>query len=234
MARPLRIEYEGALYQITARGNERGRIFVSDADRAQFLERLRQSLLRYDVALHAYVLMGNHYHLIAETRRANLGRWLHWLGTAYTVYFNWRHGRSGHLFQGRYKAIVVDGKGGYLLSLSRYLHLNPVRGRVLGQGTPGERRQRLREWKWSSYAGYSALAEPEEWIEQERVLGEFGARGKKGRLQVPGATSKKDCCERSRILLKRFNGRAPWDANRFCRSSRIEQRELRSVGRCRR
>ena len=182
MARPLRIEYEGALYHITARGNERGKLFLNEGDCAKFMERLRQSLVRYEVVLHAYVLMGNHYHLIAETRRANLGRWMHWLSTAYTVYFNWRHHRSGHLFQGRYKSIVVDKKG-YLLTLSRYLHLNPVRGRVLGQGTPVERRKRLREWRWSSYGPYSGLTKPEPWIGEERILGELGAVGAGVRLR---------------------------------------------------
>src|SRR5438552_14945551 len=104
---------------------------------SRFVELLGQSLERYDVALQAYVLMGNHYHLIAETHRANLGRWMHWLTTAYTVYFNRRHRRVGHLFQGRYKSIVMEAEG-YLLSLSRYVHLNPVRGRVIGRGDPAE------------------------------------------------------------------------------------------------
>ena len=121
------------------------------------MQLLVESLERYELALHGYVLMGNHYHLIAETRRANLGRWMHWLTTAYTVYFNRRHRPVGHLFQGRYKSIVVEAEG-YLLSLSRYLHLNPVRGKRIGRGDPVERRKRLREWRWSSYRGYSGLA----------------------------------------------------------------------------
>jgi hypothetical protein len=140
-----------------------------------------ESLARYEVALHAYVLMGNHYHFMAETRRANLARWMHWLTTAYTVYFNRRHHRVGHLFQGRYKSIVVDGES-YLLSLSRYLHLNPVRGRVLGRGDPMERRQRLRAWPWSSYRGYSGLAKAERWLSQDWVLGEMGGRARQRRL----------------------------------------------------
>ncbi len=134
MARPLRVEFEGALYHLTGRGNARQRIFSDDKDCARFVELLGQSLERYDVALQAYVLMGNHYHLIAETHRANLGRWMHWLSTAYTVYFNRRHRLVGHLFQGRYKSIVVEAEG-YLLSLSRYVHLNPVRGKVIGRAT---------------------------------------------------------------------------------------------------
>jgi putative transposase len=182
MARPLRIEFEGALYHLTGRGNARQRIFADDKDCAKFVELLVQSLERYDVALHAYVLMGNHYHLIAETLRANLGRWMHWLTTAYTVYFNRRHRLVGHLFQGRYKSIVVEAEG-YLLSLSRYVHLNPVRGKLIGRGDPVERRKRLRQWRWSSYRGYSGLAKPEPWVNQERVSGEIGGRAKERTLR---------------------------------------------------
>jgi putative transposase len=173
VARPLRVEFEGALYHLTGRGNARQKVFADQADCTKFVQLLMESLERYDVVLHGYVLMGNHYHLIAETRRANLGRWMHWLTTAYTVYFNRRHRRAGHLFQGRYKSIVVEAEG-YLLSLSRYVHLNPVRGQVIGRGDPMERRKRLRDWRWSSYRGYSGLAKPERWVGEERVLGEFG------------------------------------------------------------
>jgi putative transposase len=182
MARPLRVEFGGALYHLTGRGNARQRIFADEKDCAKFVQLLSESLQRYDVALHAYVLMGNHYHLIAQTRRANLGRWMHWLTTAYTVYFNRRHKRVGHLFQGRYKSVVVEAEG-YLLSLSRYVHLNPVRGSLLGRGDPLERRKRLRSWRWSSYRGYSGLAKPESWVEQERVLGEIGGAQKKRHLR---------------------------------------------------
>ena len=171
------MEFEGALYHLTGRGNARQRVFADEKDCAKFVELLVESLERYDVALHAYVLMGNHYHLVAETRRANLGRWMHWLSTAYTVYFNRRHRLVGHLFQGRYKSIVVEAEG-YLLSLSRYVHLNPVRGKWIGRGDPVERRKRLRQWRWSSYRGYSGLAKPEPWVNQEQVLGEIGGRAK--------------------------------------------------------
>lgn len=182
MARPLRVEFEGALYHLTGRGNARQRIFADEKDCARFVQLLIESLERYDVAVHGYVLMGNHYHLIAETRGANLGRWMHWLSTAYTVYFNRRHRQVGHLFQGRYKSIVVEAED-YLLSLSRYVHLNPVRGKLLGRGDPVERRKRLRAWRWSSYRGYSGLAKAEPWVTQERVLGEIGGRPKDRRLR---------------------------------------------------
>ncbi len=129
MARPLRIEYEGAFYHITARGNERRRIFLSKADHEKFLANLRTSAERFSAVVHCYVLMGNHYHLIVETPKANLSSFMHAIQSGYAAYFNAKRGRSGHLFQGRYKSILVD-KDAYLLELSRYIHLNPVRARI--------------------------------------------------------------------------------------------------------
>ncbi len=134
---------------------------------------MAESVERFEVAVHAFVLMGNHFHLLAQTGRANLSRWMHWLMVAYSVYFNRRHRRSGHLLQGRYKSLLVEA-GEYLLSLSRYLHLNPVRGITLGRGTPVERRERLRRFRWSTYPGYAGLAKPWPFVEEELVLGEFG------------------------------------------------------------
>ena len=183
MARPLRLEFEDAIYHITARGNRRERIFASDADRARFLELLARSLERFEVELHAYVLLPNHFHLLARTRRANLSRWMHWVMVTYTISFNRRHGKVGHLFQGRYKSLLVEG-GSYLLELSRYLHLNPVRGRVIGIGDPKERRERLRAYRWSSYRGYAGLSKQSSFVNEEMVLGEFGGpRGPKRRLR---------------------------------------------------
>lgn len=179
MARPLRLEFEGALYHISARGNRRERIFGSDDDRERFVEILACSLARFEVELHAYVLLGNHFHLLARTRRANLSRWMHWVMVTYTTWFNRRHEKVGHLFQGRYKSLLVE-EGGYLLELSRYLHLNPVRGKVLGLGDPVECRRRLRAYRWSSYRGYAGLEEPAEFVSEDLVLGEF-APGKRRR-----------------------------------------------------
>ena len=116
MARPLRIVYEGAFYHITARGNERKKIFVSDTDYEKFLSYLTDTLQKYDVILHSYVLMANHYHLIAETPKANLSAFMHDLGSSYTTYFNLKRRRAGHLFQGRYKAFLIDVDN-YLLEL---------------------------------------------------------------------------------------------------------------------
>ena len=126
MARPLRIEYEGAFYHVTARGNERRRIFFSRTDYEKFLTNLREAALRFSVVVHCYVLMGNHYHLIVETPKANLSTFMHAIQSGYTTYFNRKKGRSGHLFQGRFKSILVDADA-YLLELSRYIHMNPVR-----------------------------------------------------------------------------------------------------------
>ena len=182
MARPLRLEFEGAIYHLLGRGNARQSIFASGRDRTEFLRLLESSARRFEVVVHGFVLMGNHFHLLAETRRANLSRWMHWLMVSYTVYFNWRHGRSGHLFQGRYKSFLVEG-GEYLLTLSRYLHLNPVRGAVLGKGTPAELRTRLRAYRWSSYRGYAGLEKPFPFVGEELVLGELQAPKRGERLR---------------------------------------------------
>jgi REP element-mobilizing transposase RayT len=179
MARPLRLEFEEAIYHITARGNRRERIFASDADRTRFLEILARSLARFEVELHAYVLLPNHFHLLVRTRRANLSRGMHWLMVTYTISFNRRHNKVGHLFQGRYKSLLVEG-GSYLLGLSRYVHLNPVRGKVIGTGDPKERRERLRAYRWSSYRGYAGLSRQAEFVTEEMVLGELDALGARG------------------------------------------------------
>jgi putative transposase len=184
MARPLRIEFAGALYHVLSRGNGRQRIYQSDADQERFVALLAESSARFEVGVQAFVLMGNHFHLLVQTRRANLSRWMHWLMVAYSVYFNRGHRRSGHLLQGRYKSLVVE-EGEYLLELSRYLHLNPVRGAVLGRGTPVERRKRLRQFAWSSYRGYAGVGKQWSFIEEELVLGELGggARGRRLRYR---------------------------------------------------
>jgi REP element-mobilizing transposase RayT len=129
MARPLRLAFEGAFYHVTTRGNERKKIFLSHADYEKFLTYLTEGIYKYGIILHAYILMPNHYHLIVETPKANLSLLMHRLNSAYTTYFNIKRHRTGHLFQGRYKAILIDVDN-YLLELSRYIHLNPVRAGV--------------------------------------------------------------------------------------------------------
>jgi putative transposase len=175
VARALRLEFEGALYHLCARGNRRERVFTDEKDCLHFLTRVRESLQRYAVELHAYVLLPNHFHLLARTLQPNLSRWMHWLMAAYSISFNRRHGKVGHLFQGRYKSFLVE-EGDYLLGLSRYVHLNPVRGRVMGTGDPKERRKRLRSYRWSSYRGYAGLAKQSDFVCEELVLGELGGR----------------------------------------------------------
>ena len=131
MARPLRIEWPGALYHVTDRGNERQLIFRDDQDRRKFLHYFEETIEKFGLIVHALCLMPNHYHIEIETPNGNLSKAMQWLKTTYTVYFNHRHSRSGHLFQGRYKSIVVE-KDSYLLELSRYIHLNPVRAGLVG------------------------------------------------------------------------------------------------------
>jgi putative transposase len=166
MARPLRIEFPGALYHVTSRGNERKAIFRDDGDRTRFLERLAAVVARQRLRIHAYALMRNHYHLLVETPEGNLPQALAQLNGAYTQEFNRRHHRSGHLLQGRYKAILVD-KDSYLFELSRYIHLNPVR--------VGEVRT---AWKypWSSAAAYVGKVAPPVFLTVDAVLGGFSPR----------------------------------------------------------
>jgi putative transposase len=182
MARPLRVEFEDAIYHLCGRGNARQAIFHDNRDRARFVELLSQSAQRFDAAILCFVLMGNHFHLVAQTHRPNLRRWMHWLLVSYTVYFNRRHRSSGHLFQGRYKSFLVQ-EGDYLLGLSRYVHLNPVRGVSLGRGSPAERRKRLRAFKWSTYLGYAGLSAPLPFVQEVMVLGAMRGPGKAERLR---------------------------------------------------
>ena len=181
MARPLRIEFEGALYHVCARGNARAEIFRSDADRARFLQLLKHSADRFAGEVFCFVLMNNHFHLLVQTHQPNLSRWMHWLIVSYSVYFNHRHRRSGHLFQGRYKSFLIE-HGRTLLALSRYIHLNPVRGTKIGRGTPLERRKRLRGFKWSSYQGYAGLAKPCSFVEERFVLEDIAGSHEEARL----------------------------------------------------
>ncbi|MFH0802357.1 MAG: transposase [bacterium] len=160
MSRPLRLEFEGAFYHIAARGNEQKVIFSDTADRKHFLELLERAHLKYGAIFHAYVLMDNHYHLILETPNPQLSKIVHLINTAYTVYFNLKYQRSGHLFQGRYHAIVIE-QDQYLLALSRYLHLNPVRAKIV---------KNPKDYPWSSYAGYISKEPKKAWLWTDLVL----------------------------------------------------------------
>lgn len=153
MARPLRIQFPGAFYHITCRGLERRHIYLDDKDRSEFLLLLSRSLETYQVVLHAYIMMTNHFHLLIETVKANCSEFMRHFNICYTGWFNRRYGRVGNLYQGRYKAFLVDADN-YLLEVSRYLHLNSVRVRNLQALGYRVRWQYAQQYPWSSLAGY--------------------------------------------------------------------------------
>ena len=166
MARPLRLEHPGALWHVTARGNERGDVFRDDVDRREFLSVLGRTATIYGWRLHAYVLMGNHYHLLVETPEPTLSRGMRDLNGVTTQRFNRRHGRTGHLFEGRFKAILVEREA-HLLEVVRYVVLNPVRAGLARSAAA---------WPWSSYKATAGLAEAPEWLETTWTLDNFGRR----------------------------------------------------------
>ncbi len=184
MARPLRIEYEGALYHVTARGNERRKIFFTKSDYSKFLEYIENAIKKHGMLLHAYILMSNHYHLIIETPQANLSKVMHYINGSYTTYINTKRKRSGHLFQGRYKAILVS-KDNYLAELSRYIHLNPVRAKMI---------EKPEDYEMSSYKAY-ITDEKEKRLTKDLILGLIsshkGEAKKKYRLFVESSIGKK-------------------------------------------
>lgn len=178
MARKLRVQYEGALYHITARGVEQRVIFDDDKDREHFIESMANGVEEYGVRLYLYCLMSNHFHLLLETPSGNLSAFMHKIQTAHTVYYNRRHNRCGHLLQGRFGSKLVDGDE-YLNQLSRYIHLNPVYIAANIKKPLGERIRILRNYKWSSFKGYAGLAEGMDFVEEEPLLNMIGGRKKK-------------------------------------------------------
>lgn len=160
MARPLRLEFAGALYHVMARGNAREPIFLDDTDRVAFVNNLGRVAQRFDWRLWAWCLMENHYHLLTETLRPTLSRGMREVNGVYTQAFNRRHGRVGHVLQGRYKAVVVD-KDGYLMEVSRYVVLNPVRAGLVATADA---------WPWSSYRAVMGKAAPPAWLAAEATL----------------------------------------------------------------
>lgn len=163
MSRPLRIEFPGALYHVTARGNRLASIFHDDIDRRVWMGMLRDICVRFNFTVHAYCQMTNHYHLLVETTDGNLARGMRHLNGVYSQYVNRRHGLVGHLFQGRYKAILVQRES-HLLELARYVVLNPVRsGMVVSPN----------QWDWSSYHWTAADAVPPPWLCTDWLLSQF-------------------------------------------------------------
>ncbi len=166
MARPLRIDYEGAHYHITSRGVGRQDIFFEDEDREEFLYRLGEVSDRMGVVIHAFCLMGNHYHIELETPEGHLSRTMQWLHETYASSVNRRYNRVGHLFQGRFKSVVIEAEK-HLAALTRYIHQNPVRAGLVAHAW---------EYRWSSYRAYIGLEKGPEWLEKEATLERFGRR----------------------------------------------------------
>ena len=169
MARALRIEYPGAVYHVMNRGDRREPIFREERDHSLFLKTLGEACAKTDWQVHAYCLMGNHFHLVLETPNANLVAGMKWFLGTYTSRFNRRHKFFGHLFSGRYKALIVDGSGnGYLKTVCDYVHLNPARAKLLSPEQP------LRDYPWSSWPEYlKAASDRPRWLRVDRLLGEY-------------------------------------------------------------
>ena len=168
MARPIRIEFAGALYHVTSRGGLREDIYLEDADRELFLATLGETCQRCNWRVHAYCLMSNHYHLLIETPDSNLSKGMRQLNGVYTQRFNRKNQRVGHVFQGRYKAIIVQ-KDRYLLELSRYIVLNPIRVNMV---------KNIHDWSWSNFKAAIGQVEGEKWLATDWLLAQFGKNTK--------------------------------------------------------
>ena len=216
MARKLRVEYPGAIYHVMNRGDRREPIFHDDVDRRSFLETLGEACAKTEWQVHAYCLMGNHFHLVLETPQANLVAGMKWFLGTYTSRFNRRHKLFGHLFSGRYKALIVDGSGnGYLRTVCDYVHLNPVRAKLLGP------EQRLREYGWSSVADYlKPPARRAAWLRVDRLFGE---------MRIPrDSTAGREEFERSMEARRQGDEPGDWKAVRrgWCFGEEQFRREL--------
>ena len=164
MARQLRIEFAGAFNHITSRGNQKQPVFLSDRDRRYFLKLLGKANKKYGAVIHVYCLMNNHYHLLLETPHGNLSKVMHFINTAYTVYFNKQNDRVGHLFQGRYKAILIDADA-YAQQVSLYIHLNPIRAGLVDLPE---------KYPWSSLKAYLGLDKGPPWLNTYFILKYYG------------------------------------------------------------
>ena len=182
MARPLRIQYENAYYHVTCRGNARQNIFSTDADRSTFLDLLGRSVVIYQTEILAYVLMSNHFHLLVKTPLGNLQEFMRHFNISYTSWYNRRHQRSGHLYQGRYHSLLIDADN-YLKEVSRYIHLNPVKTGKARATDAASQRNALSDYPWSSYPGYRSLGARRPFLRTDKILAHFGgdtARGRRG------------------------------------------------------
>jgi len=169
MARPLRMDYPDTFYHILARGNERKEIFRDEKDYLRFLDTLGKMVERFKLEVHAYVLMKNHFHLLVHTQESNLSRAIQWLGVSYSVWFNRRHQRSGHLFQGRFKSFLIENDH-YFTAMCLYIHGNPLRAGMV---------RRLSDYRWSSYPAYADKKKGVSWLTMEVILGVYGGSRKR-------------------------------------------------------
>ena len=191
MARPVRVDVANGWYHITARGIERRAIFADERDHIHFLELLPALRERYGLEIHAYVLMSNHYHLLIRTPRANASAAIQWLNVSYSVWFNRRRGRVGHVFQGRFASVLIEGDGAWCLAASVYLHLNPIRTKSAGLGKASNRAEarglaplareavqrrlkQLQDCPWSSYGAYAGCRPAPDWLTTEVLLARSG------------------------------------------------------------
>lgn len=163
MARQWRVEYKGALYHVLSRGNQQQNIFLDNIDRINFLKVVEEMAERFNLKIFAYVLISNHYHILLKTIEPNLSKSMQWLGTTYTRRFNNRHHVSGHLFQGRFKSIVIQNDA-YLMQLSYYIHCNPLRAKMI---------ERLIDYDWSSYRYYAYERKSPKWLTTSNILKQF-------------------------------------------------------------
>src|SRR5437773_8907894 len=173
MARPLRLEYPGAVDHVMARGLERSSIFRNDRDRRKFLDLLGKIRAEEGWVVHGYCLMGNHYHLFLETPRGALSEGMRRLNGRYAQWFNFRHGRVGHLLEGRFKAVLLE-KGSHAMELCRYVVLNPVRAGMVAH---------VGDWPWSSYRATAGMEPCPEWLETEWTISQFGRTVKQARAE---------------------------------------------------
>ncbi len=211
MPRQVRIEFPGATYHVMCRGDRREPIYADDDDRRMYLATLAEVVARTGWLLHAYVLMGNHYHLIIETPEPNLVRGMAWLQTTYTARYNARHRCTGHLFAGRYKAILVDPEDGrYLSVLLDYLHLNPVRAGLIS----ARRGEAVVDYPWSSLPGYASVRHQPAWLSVERGLASFEWTAR--------------AADR-RAFVKRVEQRAQAEAAKRCGYAELEGQSLQST-----
>lgn len=225
MGRPLRIEYPGAFYHVTARGNEQRDIYKSRADRDRFLGYLDSATERYGAVIHVWCLMSNHYHLLIETPAGNLSQIMRHINGAYTNYFNTKRKRAGHLFQGRYKAILVD-RDAYALELSRYIHLNPVRAGMS---------LRPEEYGWSSYRNYIGQQEVPGWLCRSEILAHFDGDERRYRAFVVDGLAQEVTSPLSEALASTILGRSEFirEIEETCLSEKRPSRDvpdLRKLG----